>query len=322
MKEDRRRVLELVAIGKITTVEAERLIDAIETSESGPGVAPGSVELEHEEIPYLPPLDDFKGHDENVERALSNRKETFTVGMSPKLIIRGFNGRVRVEAGVDGVIQMNARLKRASRVIFDAVREGDTVTIEARRKGGGMDLFGRSPGVEIIVTAPAATIIDLATSNGYIELRGIEGSGPVKTSNGRIFLENVKGRHDMRTSNGRVEVNGMEGDGEVRTTNGSIKLIKVRGAFQASTTNGSIALDGELTQGTACRLETSNGSVKVELAGEPSLIIDARTTNGGVRSELHASKVTSQGKNHLVATVGEGEGELFIRTTNGSVLIE
>ena len=322
MNENRRRVLDLVAAGKISTVEAERLINAIETSESGFGVDSMVVDVEQEEMHYLPPIDDSEANDAPEEKAPSTREETFTVGQSPNLIIRGFNGRVLVEAGDDGVIQMKAKIKRASRVIFEAAQDGDTVTIEAKRKSGGMDLFGRSPGAEITVTTPAATSVDLTTSNGTIELRGIEGSGPVKTSNGRILLENVKGRHDIRTSNGRVEVNGMEGDGEVRNTNGSIKLLNVRGAFQAFTTNGSIALEGELAHGTACRLESSNGSVHVRLAGEPSLRIDARTSNGRVRSELPDSNVTSQDRNHLVATIGVGDGELFIRTTNGSVLIE
>ena len=322
MNENRRRVLDLVAAGKITSVEAERLIDAIEAGECRPGDTPVSVDVEQQERPYLPPVGPLEANIEHEQKAPSTREETFKVGPSPKLIVRGFNGRVRVEVGVDGLIQMNARVKRASRVIFDAVQEGDTVTIEAKSKGGGLNLFGGSPGAEILVTAPAATTIDLTSSNGHIELRGIEGSGPIKTSNGRIHLENVKGRHEIRTSNGRVEVNGMEGDAEVRTTNGSIKLINVRGAFQASTSNGSIALEGELEHGTVCRLESSNGSVIVKLVGQPSLRIDARTSNGRVRSELQASKVTSEDKNHLVATIGEGEGELFIRTTNGSVLIE
>ena len=322
MNGDRRRVLDLVSAGKITTAEAQRLIDAIETSEFSPGAVPGAVYVERKETVFLPPVEASGDNDGPEEKPPSTREEAFTVGESPKLIVRGFNGRVRVEAGADGVIQMNAKIKRASRVIFEAAQEGDTVTIEAKRKSGGMDLFGRSPGAEITVMTPAATSVDLTTSNGSIELRGIEGSGPVKTSNGRILLENVKGRHDMRTSNGRVEVNGMEGDGEVRNTNGSIKLTNVRGAFQASTSNGSIALEGELEHGTVCRLESSNGSVIVKLVGQPSLRIDARTSNGRVRSELQASKVTSEDKNHLVATIGEGEGELFIRTTNGSVLIE
>lgn len=322
MNENRRRVLELVAAGKITTVEAERLIGAIETSKTSPGVAQERVDVEQEELPFLPPIDASNAHGDHEEKAPSTRKETFKVGEFPNLIVKGFNGRIRVEAGVDGVIQMKARIKRASRVIFDAVQEGDTVTIEAKRKSGGLDLFGRSPGAEFMITTPAATSIDLTTSNGPIELRGVEGSGPINTSNGRILLENVKGSHDLRTSNGRVEVNGMEGDGEVRTSNGSVKLMNVSGAFHASTTNGSIALEGELAHGTACRLESSNGSVSVKLAGEPSLRIDARTTIGRVRSELQTSHVTSQGKNHLEATVGGGEGELFVRTTNGSVLIE
>lgn len=322
MNGDRKRVLELVAAGKITTAEAERLIDAMEAGEDDPGIALRSVDADLDVAPYLPSLDVSDTDDEPEQKASSTREETFTVGQSPKLTVRGFNGRVCVVAGPEGVIQMKARIKRASRVIFDTVQEGDAVTIEARNRGGGLNLFGGSPGAEIIVTAPAATCIDLTTSNGHMELRGIEGSGPVTTSNGKIHLVNVKGRHDVRTSNGRVEINGMDGDGEVRTTNGSIKLINVRGAFQASTTNGSIYFEGELTQSAACRLESSNGSVKVNLTGNPSLKIDARTSNGKVRSELQASTVTLEEKNHLVATVGEGEGELFVRTTNGSVHIE
>ena len=123
MNGDRRRVLELVAAGKITTVEAERLIDAIETSESSPGVVPGSVYVEQEEMPYLPPIDDSGAKDEPEEKAPGTREETFTVGQSPNLIVRGFNGRVRVEAGADGVIQMKAKIKRASRVISKRFRK-------------------------------------------------------------------------------------------------------------------------------------------------------------------------------------------------------
>ena len=77
-----------------------------------------------------------------------------------------------------------------------------------------------------------------------------------------------------------------------------------------------------MTEGSSSSFETSNGSVRVKLQGTPNVRIDAKTTNGRVKADLAIQNVSSQGRNHIEGTVGNGEGELVIRTTNGSVTIQ
>jgi DUF4097 and DUF4098 domain-containing protein YvlB len=58
----------------------------------------------------------------------------------------------------------------------------------------------------------------------------------------------------------------------------------------------------------------------VELQGKPSVVLDAETSNGKVTSELPIlATVTS--KERLVGKIGEGEAELYIRTSNGDITI-
>jgi DUF4097 and DUF4098 domain-containing protein YvlB len=60
--------------------------------------------------------------------------------------------------------------------------------------------------------------------------------------------------------------------------------------------------------------------VDVELLGTPSIKLDASTNNGDVTSELPIT-ATSTGDDHLVGTIGDGEADLYIRTSNGDVTI-
>ena len=68
-------------------------------------------------------------------------------------------------------------------------------------------------------------------------------------------------------------------------------------------------------------MRTSNGSVSVTLRGTPSLRFDASTSNGTVKSELPVL-ATSTGDQHLAGTIGDGEAELSVETSNGSVTIQ
>ena len=244
------------------------------------------------------------------------RDDSFSVGASPVLVVTSENGSIDVETGPAGTIRVQATLRNAPRVQYEASEEGDTVTVEA-----DVDSGARNAGADIIVTAPAETAVELETSNGRIEIQGLEASGTLRTSNGRVVIEDVKGDFDVRTSNGPIEVTSMEGEGTLATSNGPVTLTEVKGAFDVDTSNGNISFSGEMTAGGDNRLETSNGSVTVELEGTPSVELDASTNRGKVTSELPIDASTKNAK-RLVGTIGDGEAELHIRATNGSVTIE
>jgi DUF4097 and DUF4098 domain-containing protein YvlB len=110
----------------------------------------------------------------------------------------------------------------------------------------------------------------------------------------------------------------VEGDYTLGNSNGRITVENVRGAFDIRTSNGSIEFDGELLPGGGNRVRTSNGSVSINLPGLPSVSLDASTSNGSVVSRIPMTTISSE-KTHLRATVGNGDVELSVQTSNGSI---
>ena len=231
------------------------------------------------------------------------RDDSFVVGESPRIVVSGENGHVIVSPGTDGTVRVQATLKKPDDLEYETTEEGDTISVEAKDKRRGIFNFGGSPGAAIEITAPSNARVELRTSNGRIEVYGMHQSGSLRTSNGKIVLEDVTGDFDISTSNGRVTI------------------ARATGTFDVETSNGRIKFDGELAPGGDNRMTTSNGSVEIKLTGRPSVELDASTSNGSVTTRLPILTTSAGDKHHLVGTIGAGDAELFVRTSNGSVTI-
>lgn len=246
------------------------------------------------------------------------RDDSFTVGVSPTVVVNSENGSIEINAGTDNEVRVEATLTDAPRVQYEISQDGDTITIDAKISKEWW-FFG-SAAADIAITAPAGTYVEVDTSNGAVELHGMEGAGTLRTSNGKIVLKDVKGAYDGTTSNGAIEIGTMEGTCVISTSNGSVDLWDVKGEVDVESSNGEIWFSGEMTAGTRSRLVTSNGKVDVELFGTPSVSLDAKTSNGVVTCELVITATLTR-EDHLVGTIGAGEAELYIRTSNGDVTI-
>jgi DUF4097 and DUF4098 domain-containing protein YvlB len=168
---------------------------------------------------------------------------------------------------------------------------------------------------------PADTHLRLDTSDGDIEVQGTTRGGILNTSNGDIVLQQVQGDFETTTSNGAVEIDTIEGSASVNTSNGKVTLREAKGEFNVKTSNDIISFSGEMTPEGNNRLVTTNGSIKVELIGTPSVRLDASTSNERVECEFLIT-ATKTDTDHLVGTIGAGEADLYIETSNGNVTIE
>ena len=339
MTEERRRVLDMLAEGKVTVEEAERLLEALQGTQRETRKGRGIEALQ----------DTLEGLGEEIEKGLeeglegleeslsgwserendgktSMRDDTFAVGDNPRLVVRGFNGRIRVHAGEPGSIRVRAKLKKPHGLKYSAVQEGDLVTVEAKpdqQSEGFLHGFSRQhSGANIEVTVPVATSVDLATSNGPVELQGTEGGGAVQTKNGPIRVENFRGDLNATTKNAPITVKTLSGSAELATVNSRVSIEDAHGRFDARTTNGSIKFQGSIAPGNDNRLSTSNGNIKVALDAEPSLKLTAATVNGRVRCEIPGFVAAVEKRHKLQGTVGEGEAELIAKTVNGSIAIQ
>ncbi len=244
--------------------------------------------------------------------------DSFTVGVSPTVVVSSENGGIEINAGTDNEVRVEATLTDAPRVQYEIIQDGDTITIDV--KATKQWWFYGSAAADIAITAPAGTYVDINTSNGAVELRGMNGSGVMNTSNGKIVLMDVKGEYNGTTSNGAIEIGTMEGTCLISTSNGSVDLWDVKGEVDIESSNGEIWFSGEITDGSRSRLVTSNGKVDVELLGTPGVNLDAKTSNGMVTCELEVTATLTR-EDHLVGTIGTGNAELYIRTSNGDVTV-
>ena len=206
------------------------------------------------------------------------------------------------------------------RIKYEAIQSGDEVIVTAEKTGKWWFPAGNTQ-ADIYVTVPADTVLRLNTSNGKIEVQGTTRGGILHTSNGDIVLQDVKGDFEATTSNGAVEIDDIEGKASVKTSNGKVTLRDAKGEFNVRTSNGIVSFSGEMTPGGSNRLVTTNERVEVELTGTPSISLDASTSNGEVKHPDVAILTTKAKTDHVIGTIGAGEAELYIETTNGDVVI-
>ena len=355
MTEERRRILDMLSAGKVTVEDAERLLEALQDSphvetrkrhrrrrindpispipgvealqdsleglgeEIGKGLEEGLAGLEESLSGWS------ESEDRDKDGKTSMRDDTFAVGDNPRLVVRGFNGRIRVRAGEPGSIRVRARLKKPRGIKYRAVQEGDLVTVEAKdqQSEGFLHGFSRqSSGANIEVVVPVATSVDLATSNGPVELHGTEGGGTVQSKNGPIRVENFKGDLNATTKNAPITVKTFSGSAELYSLNSRVSIEDAYGRFDARTTNGTIKFQGSIESKSSNKLETTNGNIRVALDDDPSLKLTAATVNGRVRCEVPGFVASVEKRQQLKGTVGEGEAELIAKTVNGSIVIQ
>jgi len=256
-----------------------------------------------------------------TQPAVSSEEAEFTVGESATLKVTTLGGLIKVEAGSDNVVSVRAELRDTRRIKYEAIQNGDEVIVTAEKTGDWWFPAGNTQ-ADIYVTVPADIALRLKTSNGKIEVQETTHGGILQTSNGAIVIEEVKGDFEATTSNGAVEINTIEGSAFVKTSNGKVTLREAKGEFNITTSNGDLSFSGDMTPEGSNRLVTSNGRIEVQLTGTLSLNIDASTSNGEVKHPDVAILATKTDTEHVIGTIGAGEADLYIETSNGDVIIK
>jgi len=227
-------------------------------------------------------------------RPTETRDDSFAVGESPRVVVSNDHGRIIINPGTGGTVRVQATLRNPDDLEYDTTQEGDTISVEAKETGD-------TSGADIEITAPSNTRVELRTSKGKIEVYGMHGSGTMRTSNGKIVMEDVVGDFDISTTSA---------------------VAQASGTFDVEAINGRIEFGGELAPGGNNRMKTINGSVEIKLRGTPSIKLDASTRNGSVTTRFPILTTSPGDERHVVGTIGAGEAELFVRTSNGSITIQ
>jgi hypothetical protein len=127
---------------------------------------------------------------------------------------------------------------------------------------------------------------------------------------------------EAETHNGGVSVWDVEGRMDLRAVNGSIAVRRVGGDVRAETTNGSVTatLTGTTWSGNYLDLETTNGSVVLDVPSGYNAQLETGTVNGGLNIDF---PITVQGSisRRITTRLGNGGPRIRAMTTNGGVRI-
>lgn len=241
------------------------------------------------------------------------RMESQTLETSPlqKVVIGTFNGSIKIQSHAESSVALEAHYKAygSTEEIAEAncqqmesqIAANDGVlTIQATKPTGTW-----SSSTSYVLKVPKAVALELRTSNGRVEVAQVTGSVAIKTSNGRVEVKNI------------------EGDVKVDTSNGRIVAQDIFGTVDLETSNGTVSLSGVFA-GTGNQVRTSNGSIKLGLAPEAALTVAAQTSNGSLRCDMAGDRFQATGsKRKKTFAIGEGSSDTFLklRTSNGSVTI-
>ena len=124
-----------------------------------------------------------------------------------------------------------------------------------------------------------------------------------------------------RTVNGSVTAEGTTGELEARSTNGRIRIVDATGPVRAKTTNGSIRAGLAEVNGPV-ELTTTNGAIDLDIAPGTSADLEARTTNGRIRTgdEVRVDSVNRR-RTSLRGRLGAGGPTITLRAVNGGITV-
>jgi Toastrack DUF4097 len=278
-------------------------------------------------------------------------KRSFDVGATGKLEIDSDVGSITIRTHSANRVEITVeRLTRDSEDLkVDFRQDGPNVVVS----GDLPSHSGRGNyRVRFDAVVPRGFDVDLNTAGGAIAIKELDGEvraqtaggslsfgqmgGPVwgRTAGGSISLQDSRGDADLRTAGGSVDIGDVRGEVRVKTSGGSIQIGRVEGRVDADTSGGSIRVREAVgavhasTSGGSIRayissqptgdseLQTSGGTVSVELADGVGLDVDANGGNGGVHSDFPIGGSTSSERT-LRGPLNGGGPRLYLRASGG-----
>ena len=246
-------------------------------------------------------------------QAMVEREEKrFTVTGAPDLHLTTFDGSIEIRSWDRPDVLVEIEKRGATREAVDGLQvqteqDGNQVVIEVKRpKSETFSGFGfhHSASARLIVSVPQQTNVVARSGDGSIRIERVTGKLELRTGDGSIRASEVDGELTLNTGDGSVHVDGGQGRLSVDTGDGSVEVAGNLSAVKLRTGDGSIVYraSGRAAMTDDWDISTGDGSVTLYLPQDFSAELDARTSDGGIRNELHVGSARAEAED------GAGDG--------------
>ncbi len=208
--------------------------------------------------------------------------------------------------------ELEERLKNYE---LSVTQEGNTLVAFSKNKTDNWGKKSLSIGFKAFI--PEKSSVNLATSGGSINVKGITENINGKTSGGSITVRNCKNNINLRTSGGSISAENSSGNIDLSTSGGSISANDLDGKIDLKTSGGSITLDA--LKGTISAI-TSGGSIKATELRDESIV----KTSGGsiVLREIYGTLTAATSAGSLDAEILELGKSLNLSVSSGSMTVK
>lgn len=274
--------------------------------------------------PPAPPAPPAPAIGVDMPTATRTEQRTERLAQGSKLWVRNRNGGIRVTGWDRDEVAFTAQIrdseKRRVEMVFQ--RKGQDLDIEAVFQQPSWS-FGVyiSPRCEMTLQVPRRVLAHLRTTNGTVSVAHLEGFARCEATNGGILVSDVRGEVHVDTTNGPIEARNLAARIRGGTTNGRIVLEDVEGGIRLETTNGAIRARNLNGWGEGIWLESTNGSIEVEL-GKATGDLKAENSHGSLDIRIPGAQVIEQSKHSAHVKVPGADQSIRLETTNGSIRVK
>jgi DUF4097 and DUF4098 domain-containing protein YvlB len=229
----------------------------------------------------------------------------WSVGPNPELRINAGDAAVTVEAGeanaMDATVTTRGWSIGSSGVRVTEHQSGHSVEIDIKVPSMHFNFGNRS--IRLEVRVPRELTANIHTGDGSIRLRGLHGPLRADTGDGSIQGDDLDGTIDANTGDGSVHISGRFDNVQLHTQDGSVELEARRGSRLQSD----------------WRVQTGDGSVRVNLAPDLSADLELHTGDGHIGVDLPLTVNGTQNEHEVLGKLNGGGPSLTVRTGDGSI---
>lgn len=246
-------------------------------------------------------------------------------GAAPHVVIDDAESRVGIGVSNDELVHVRD-LTQIGGAVFSSgnypqlkvARTSDGVSIERPHAEHFLidDIFGFNRQA-IEVDVPQGARVEIARCAGA-DVAGVNGGVSVHSVDGHVTLTDLQGVVDGRSDDGYLKATNVRGDRlTLESSDGHLTLENVAvSSLLASTRDGRIEADG-LSVTSDATLQTDDGSIRVRLAPNADLAIDASTRDGSI--VVNGTSLDRDDPAQRTIRLGAGTGRMILATSDGSI---
>ena len=260
------------------------------------------------------------------DRFTENFSFSYSLKPGGRVSIENLNGSVEVTGWDKDSIEITGAKYAATEDLLRALKidiqqSSDAIDIRTVRPSSVRGNYGARYRLRV----PRRVALErIASSNGHVEARDIEGPARIRTSNGGVRILNTKGSLEIETSNGSIDVNDHRGAITGHTSNARVNVDLTEPEqgtpIRLESSNGGISLKVRSFNRNSIRLSTSNASINLTLPDNAGAQLRADTSNGHISSDLPVQGTMK--KNHADGQIGAGGPSVDLSTSNGSISLQ